>query len=41
MKIAATLFALVATQAPPESKTCPDCLFKIFKNSNIAVFHII
>merc|ERR1711973_749086 len=25
MKIAATLVALAAAQAPPESKTCPDC----------------
>lgn len=25
MKIAATLVALATAQAPPESKTCPDC----------------
>ena len=25
MKITATLVALAAAQAPPESKTCPDC----------------
>ena len=43
MKITASLIALAAAQAPPESKTCPDCkvtklarmIIKIFKKKNL------
>ena len=33
MKIAATLVALAAAQAPPESKTCPDCQVQFTKST--------
>ena len=33
MKITATLVALAAAQAPPESKTCPDCQVQFRKST--------